>query len=135
MNAVSINIHENSIMTPEELDAIEVRAAKATEGPWNTHLVDDTCVVSADRTKVCTTCDSSQTERDDGYNIEYERMEKDAAFIAHARQDVPALIAALREAQAENARLKAINANLMGDDEDKPRYTTKRLRHRTAVGY
>ena len=32
----------------------------------------------------------------------------------------------------EIANLKAINANLMGDDEDKPRYTTKRLRHEIA---
>lgn len=29
----------------------------------------------------------------------------------------------------ENEQLKAINANLMGDDESQPRYTTKRLRY------
>jgi hypothetical protein len=29
--------------------------------------------------------------------------------------------------RAEIERLKKINANLMGDDEDVPRYTTKRL--------
>ncbi len=33
-------------------------------------------------------------------------------------------------AQIEN--LRAINANLMGDDEDKPRYTTKRLKQEIA---
>lgn len=34
----------------------------------------------------------------------------------------------LEELAAENERLKRINANLMGDDENTPRYTTKRLK-------
>lgn len=34
--------------------------------------------------------------------------------------------------EAENARLREINANLMGDDEDAPRYTTKRLKQEIA---
>lgn len=34
----------------------------------------------------------------------------------------------LEELAAENERLRGINANLMGDDEDAPRYTTKRMR-------
>lgn len=92
-------------LTPEREQEIRERVARATEGPWNTHLVDDTCVVSADGTEVCTTCDSSQTERDDGYNIEYERMEKDAAFIAHARQDIPDLLA---EIDRLNANLRTV---------------------------
>lgn len=36
------------------------------------------------------------------------------------------------ELEAENARLRQINANLMGDDEDTPRYTTKRLKQEIA---
>lgn len=34
--------------------------------------------------------------------------------------------------EAENARLREVNANLMGDDEDAPRYTTKRLKQEIA---
>lgn len=49
------------------------------------------------------------------------------------------LAARVSEAEADNAALTArvkelseINVNLMGDDEDKPRYTTKRLKHEIA---
>ncbi len=86
-------------MTPKQLEQIKARAAKATKGPWRVHSVDDTCVTSADH-DICSTCSEAEAEREDGYNIEYERMEADAEFIAHARQDIPDLIAAL-EAERE----------------------------------
>lgn len=57
-------------------------AEGVTPGGWKTHLVDDTCIVASDGTEIATTCDSSNTERDDAYNVEYERMEADAAWIA-----------------------------------------------------
>lgn len=47
-------------------------------------------------------------------------------------QDPQACVDYISALEAENATLRAINANLMGDDEDKPRYTTKRLRHEIA---
>lgn len=37
--------------------------------------------------------------------------------------------AEMNRLRQEVERLTAINANLMGDDEDAPRYTTKRLHH------
>lgn len=80
-------------LNAKDIAAIRERCEKATEGPWKTHLVDDTSVVSLTGTDSCTTCDSSQAEREDGYNIEYERMETGATFIAHARTDIPALLA------------------------------------------
>ena len=40
--------------------------------------------------------------------------------------------ARIAELEAENERLTKINATLMGDDEDAPRYTTKRLKHEVA---
>ena len=64
------------------LNEIEAGLEGVTPGPWKTHLVDDTTIVAPDRTVVATTCDSAETEREDGYNIEYERMERDAAHIA-----------------------------------------------------
>jgi hypothetical protein len=95
---------EETMLTAQALREIEERAEKATPGPWKTHLVDDTSVVTEDGADVCATCDSSQAEREDGYNVEYERMEADAAFIAHARTDIPALIAD-RKALVEVLRL------------------------------
>lgn len=78
-----------------DIDAIEALAGKATKGPWKTHTVDDTCIMS-DQYDVATTCDSSNAECAEGYNVEYERMETDAAFIAASREVVPALIAEVR---------------------------------------
>lgn len=65
--------------------------AKATPGPWSTHLVDDTTIISPTR-EVATTCDSVQAEREDGYNIEYEQMEADAALIVAMRSALPDLL-------------------------------------------
>ncbi len=39
-------------MTPEQLEQIKARAAKATAGPWRVHSVDDTCVTSADHARL-----------------------------------------------------------------------------------
>lgn len=74
--------------TIEELQGL---LAKATLGPWSTHLVDDTTIMSPAR-EVATTCDSSQTDREDGYDIEYEQMEADAALIVAMRNALPALL-------------------------------------------
>lgn len=86
-------------------------AEAATPGPWKTHLVDDTCVV-ADSVDVATTCDSSNVERSDSYNNDFERMEADAAYIAAANPQ--AILALLDERDALTARVaeleKALNA-------------------------
>lgn len=72
-------------MTHDELQAIKARAEAATPGPWHLAI----CVDTIDG-----------RERDDLANIEagakdiaYEVPSDDAAFIAHARTDVPALVA------------------------------------------
>ena len=82
--------------------------AKATLGPWSTHLVDDTTIMSPAR-EVATTCDSSQTDREDGYNIEYEQMEADAALIVAMRNAMPALLdlasLSLASASGEDGKL------------------------------
>lgn len=112
-------------MTPERIEQIKARVEKATKGPWAVHGVDGTCVTSAEY-DICSTCSEAEAEREDGYNVQYERMEADAGFIAHARRDVPDLVAeverlrgwvdAIRDnsalmnnwlaAKAENARLR-----------------------------
>ena len=71
-------------LTDAYLDAIEQRAHAATEGPWE---------ASAHRTGhylvICPDC---------GVRGGYERA--DAEFIAHARSDVPALVAEVRRLRA-----------------------------------
>lgn len=88
----------------EELRAL---LAKATPGPWRLHLVDDTTIISP-AGEVATTCDSSQTEREDGYNIEYEQMEADAALIVAMRNAMPALLDAASRIRALSAENEAL---------------------------
>ena len=86
--------------TADELVAIESRADAATHGPWR----------------------SATFDVEDGYALGAGIYQEsiplllttsgvavaDAEFIAHARTDVPALIAALREAWADNDRIGAM---------------------------
>ena len=87
-----------SAMTEDELAKIEARASAATEGPW--------------------TCEGGNMgyeimECPPGIRYSFERAE-DGDFVAHARQDVPALVAEcrrLREAlQAASEHLLASHA-------------------------
>lgn len=84
-------------------------AEKATPGPWKTHLVDDTCIV-ADSVNVATTCDSSNVERSDSYNNDFERMEADAAYIAAANPQTS--LALLDERDALTARVAELEEAL-----------------------
>lgn len=72
-------------MTNEELAAIETRANAATVGPWRGTKDEG---VQADATAVfetgCGCCTPSRLS------------EADAMFIAHARTDIPALVAEVR---------------------------------------
>ena len=80
-------------MTDEELQAIKERAKKATPGPWfnnKWHVAtsgDVTGGYPADNKSICETNDGEYIENGNGVN--------DAAFIAKAREDVPALVAEL----------------------------------------
>ena len=71
-------------MTEAELDAIEARANAATEGPWEWRAGFVTMLPS----------DDDLFERVGGGNA------KDEEFVAHARADVPALIAEARRLRA-----------------------------------
>jgi len=70
-------------MTKQELNEIEARANAATDGPWMS--VDSFIGVEDAEDQAI-----GETGRD-----------KDAVFIAHARTDVPALIAEVRRLQGE----------------------------------
>lgn len=90
-------------MTREQLEEIKRRAEKATPGPWTSTFVNDLLhygqVIGDVPTKTVLA------------KVMYYK-ETDAPFIAHAREDVPALIAALEEAwaSADEAWLNRDNA-------------------------
>lgn len=97
-------------LSSEQIAAIRDGCEGVMPGPWHTHLVDDTTIISPDGTKVATTCDSAETEREDGYNIEYERMERDAAHIA--RCDPDTIRALATEALESRATIEAQAARI-----------------------
>jgi len=84
-------------LTLAELDAIEARAAAATEGPWRVDASGDVgekdYIVDAARW------------RNFVNTVSFGEDRASAEFVAAARTDVPVLVAALREAWATNAGL------------------------------
>lgn len=81
-------------MTPEQLAEIEDRANAATAGPWFRDRDRDRTVFSVSDGMI-------------GGVLYNTNGAADADFIAHTRQDIPALIAAVRERDAEIERVKA----------------------------
>jgi len=87
-----------------DLAAIEERASAATEGPWEAQNLErdhghrGIYWVSVDRPDEIKTV-AEVDANDDG--IEAIWRMADAEFIAHARTDVPALLALVREQQAK----------------------------------
>ena len=97
---------------PLDLDAIAARCAAATRGPWTWHRRDDAphdlnagddsvLYPYADR------WDSAALFIDPG----------DAAFIEHARDDVPALVARVRELEDALQRIAAAEPHAAAMDE------------------
>ena len=70
-----------------KIEEIKARAEAATRGPWEQARPSGEYVVNGDNFNVCMT-----------------RRSKDAAFIAHARQDILNLIAEVERLTAESAK-------------------------------
>ena len=87
-------------MTPEELAAIRARAEAATPGPWDG--VPGRCILPDDWNHRYT---AHQVIEGCIYN---PNAENDHAFIAHAREDIPALVAEVERLQAELARVQLV---------------------------
>lgn len=90
-------------MTRPDIEAIKARADAATEGPWVWHGEDDFQPMRLDSAEqIVLSCDFSMS----GYGtridvwIELETLE-DRAFIAHARTDIPDLLAYVAELSKE----------------------------------
>ena len=96
-------------MTEQELEAISARAAAATPGPWRMEYVDG----ANDRPHVWVTTTDDDAEFSIG-QVHYvtHQTQHDGVFIAAARADVPALIAALREANAKIHTLLQLRPNV-----------------------
>lgn len=92
-------------MTDQELAEIEARANAATPGPWKAKPRED------DRNERCAGIVALRPDADDEWDREldvvvtdsgvYPPDPKTAEFIAHAREDVPKLIAEVRKLRAE----------------------------------
>ena len=88
-----------------DLDVIEARAEAATPGPWRNEP--DT---GAGRVWVQRGYFRDEADCEPLFSLRgkeaYEQRSADADFIAHARTDIPNLLAALDELEAENKELK-----------------------------
>jgi len=82
--------------------AIKARAETATEGPWWTGMHDGFSY----------TVEGPNT---DSHPVAQRLIRSDAEFIAHAREDIPALLAALEEAERQRDDLEARLAALLCD--------------------
>ena len=85
-------------MTEQELEAISARAAAATPGPWRMEYVDG----ANDRPHVWVTTTDDDAEFSIG-PVDYvtHQTQHNGVFIEAAPTDVPALIEALRKANAK----------------------------------
>lgn len=88
-----------------DLEAIEARASAATEGPWLVEEADDVWELYAQRDRTHHGYKLAKCMKSGQPYAEYWPNERDAAFISHARQDIPALIAEVRSLRAQVAAL------------------------------
>lgn len=95
-------------MSNEQLDAIRQRVANATPGEWGFYD-GELRQMDGDRPvgTVLRWADPLGGDDPDWEFCMYADNEVDAAFIAHARQDVPALLNEVERLRAENERLEA----------------------------
>lgn len=94
-------------MTEERIAKIRAREKAATQGPWR-----EECVIGR-RKEI----ETFHTIRDkDGAIVDVLPIlaYHDAAFIAHAREDIPALLDEVERLRAENARQKDV-ISFLGD--------------------
>lgn len=88
-------------MTPEQLAKIKARADAATEGPWVEFCGDISQQIPHEETGVLDVYPGSEdicTHEDGVLRVE------DIDFIAHARTDIPALVAEVERLQEEVGR-------------------------------
>ena len=91
---------------PLDLDAIWARADKATPGPWHKEHDEYGCVDIGNYGWVATGPFVPQ------YDVDSPQGQADAEFIAHAREDVPALLAEVTALRAELDAVRALRTRM-----------------------
>lgn len=103
-------------MTEERIAEIRGREKVATQGPWRAKCE----ILEADECGNATAEMTYVSTNDKGICILYGRghddanTQEDAAFIAHAREDIPALLDEVERLRAENERQKEV-ISFLGD--------------------
>lgn len=102
-------------MTELDYDAIKARLEKTTPGPWQHGYADESGRASDEggATLVRAVDDDATIVRggSDDYTVNYGVLnEGDAEFIAHAREDVPALLDRIEVLEGENLELRTERA-------------------------
>lgn len=87
-----------ALLTDEQRAEIQAREAAATEGPWG---------VVEDGESLTRWVSSEDGTLDIGFGYVGNRTQDDAAFVARARTDVPALLAHLAAEERESAHQRA----------------------------
>lgn len=98
-------------MDNTKLAEIKSRAEAATPGPWRHWPEAGDIEITTDGFKE-PIVSKVRPRLGWGENIYVDNQEPDAEFIAHAREDIPALVAALEAAEAELTRQDTIIANV-----------------------
>jgi hypothetical protein len=90
-----------TVLTDADLDAMENRAAAASPAPWEPFIFSDRNPNDVDFIRVGDQdgCPDMYVEHDVGANRKRVPWQ-DIEFIAHARQDVPALLSEIRRLRA-----------------------------------
>jgi hypothetical protein len=93
-----------------DLDAIEARAKAATPGPWEVDSLAIAEVVTGDCESVALCAERKEwaEANRETHTAQRDGRRRNAAFIAAAREDVPALCAEARRLTDENAALRAL---------------------------
>lgn len=130
-------------LTPEKREEIRKRAEAATPGPWRrqTHGGDSTVLCLSAPSRVDAIVSTYGYRQDGEYCIAYPFTDEegdfrrdfvcfshdDASFIAHAREDIPALLSALEAANKRADEAEAL-VRLLEDDETVTIITALRAR-------
>jgi hypothetical protein len=102
-------------VTQEQLEAIRQRAENATPGPWEIRW-GEVVTKHPDHQNVSQWYDGYSNaicSLNDGEYIINSNKDNDAAFIAHARTDIPALLDHIAELEAELAYMNGVVGTLL----------------------
>lgn len=96
---------ETTILNDSAVSEIETRANAASKGPWSQSALASAYIVGRHTDDFPVICALAEYEKDGTLYLEFTNAENNMTFLAHAREDIPALCATVKHLRAENARL------------------------------